>query len=203
MMNSKHTSTIAFIDLLFNMMLGFVFLFIISFLLINIPKQDEKISPNVEFLIVMTWNGDQDNDLDIWVSGPSGIVSFVIPQRGSLFLEKDDLGMRNDTYQLPNGDVKKVLINQEVVKVRGIEPGTYTVNVHYYSYGMSREPVDSDVTVSVTKITPFDIVFEGTQKMTQRGQEVTFVNFRVDDKGLVTDINTRKTPIVYNQDVNL
>ena len=203
MMNSKYTSTIAFIDLLFNMMLGFVFLFIISFLLINIPKQDEKISPNVEFLIVMTWNGDQDNDLDIWVSGPSGIVSFVIPQRGSLFLEKDDLGMRNDTYQLPNGDVKKVLINQEVVKVRGIEPGTYTVNVHYYSYGMSREPVDSDVTVSVTKITPFDIVFEGTQKMTQRGQEVTFVNFRVDDKGLVTDINTRKTPIVYNQDVNL
>jgi hypothetical protein len=50
-------------------------------------------------------------------------------------------------------------LNQEVVTVRGIEPGEYTVNVHYYE-SKNGKPVD--VTVSIVKVNPrAEVVFYG------------------------------------------
>ena len=75
----KYSSNLAFIDLLFNLILGFAFLFIVAFLLINDPTETADIEANVEYMITMSWEGEKDIDLDLWIEGPSGLVGFRDP----------------------------------------------------------------------------------------------------------------------------
>ena len=93
----KYSSNLAFIDLLFNLILGFAFLFIVAFLLINDPTETADVEANVEYMITMSWEGEKDIDLDLWIEGPSGLVGFRDPSQGFMNLDRDDLGHRTDT----------------------------------------------------------------------------------------------------------
>ena len=53
MNNEKYKSTIGFTDLLFNILVGFAFLFIIAFLLINPEQKNEDFERRAEFVGVM------------------------------------------------------------------------------------------------------------------------------------------------------
>ena len=120
----NYNSNLAFVDLLFNLILGFVFLFIISFILINDPEKKESIEQKAEYMIILSWDDDLNNDIDLWVQGPSGTVGFRNPQQGNMFLDKDDLGHRNDA--IVNGGVEKIIyINREVTSIRGFQKGEY------------------------------------------------------------------------------
>ena len=44
----KYSSNLAFVDLLFNLILGFVFLFVVSFLLINDPTKKDNVEEKKE-----------------------------------------------------------------------------------------------------------------------------------------------------------
>jgi len=55
----------------------------------------------------------------------------------NMYLDKDDLGYANDIVKNIDGTITKVNINREVVTIRGIIPGEYIINAHYYS---SRTP---------------------------------------------------------------
>ena len=68
----KHRSTFAFVDLLFNLTVGFVMLFIIAFILISPPTTEKKMDPDVQFVIKMTWPDKDKNDVDLWVRDPLG-----------------------------------------------------------------------------------------------------------------------------------
>ena len=46
---------VAFTDLLFNALLGFVVMFVLAFLLINPIAKSGAIDPKAEFLITLTW----------------------------------------------------------------------------------------------------------------------------------------------------
>jgi hypothetical protein len=50
-----------------------------------------------------------------------------------MHLDKDDLGYVNDIVYNANGKITRVNINREVVTIRGIIPGEYLINAHYYS----------------------------------------------------------------------
>ncbi|NDB86924.1 MAG: hypothetical protein EB127_30185 [Alphaproteobacteria bacterium] len=70
MSNKKHYScNTSFLDLLFNMLLAFTALFVLSFALINQNKDISKSSVEVkaEFIITMSWPDDMDNDIDIYI----------------------------------------------------------------------------------------------------------------------------------------
>ena len=108
----SYNSNLAFIDLLFNLILGFVFLFIVSFILINEPTKKEGIEQKAEFMIIMNWDSDHNKDIDLWMEGPTGKVGFTSLEQGNMFLDRDDLGHRNDSYFENN--VKNKIKNEKV-----------------------------------------------------------------------------------------
>ena len=195
-MNNKYVSNLAFIDLLFNLILGFIFLFLIAFMLINKPTETGKIDPKAEFLIVMYWQDEHIGDIDLWVDTPDGLVNYVSPNMGSVHLDKDDLGIRNDWYTDSSGQRKYVYINREIVSLRSFVPGEYIVNAHYYgaqspkSYGTSMiESGPANVTVEVIQLNPFYIVSTRQHTLKQVGMEKTFVRFNMNSTGAVSNVN--------------
>ena len=205
--NNKYVSTIALTDLLFNLILGFVFLFLISFLLINKPEKVADIEKKAEMIVVMHWEDMHQADIDLWIETPNGLVNFVQPTRGAIFLDKDDLGIRNDWYWKPNGEMEVVRINREVVTFRALEQGSYTINAHYYSENpivwpksIKRKKWEDDknnktiqgpanVTVEIIQLNPFHIVHTSSHLLTGKGAEKTFIRFSLNKDGKVKDIN--------------
>ena len=135
-MKREYHTNLAFLDVLFNTLLCFAALFAMSFILINPSKKDNNVVEKGEFVIIMTWPKEMDNDVDIYVEDPEGnLVAFMRREEGLMHLDRDDLGQRNDTVQTQFGEIEYDE-NREIVTLRGIIPGEYVINVHMY---MKRE----------------------------------------------------------------
>ena len=190
MNNEKYKSTIGFTDLLFNILVGFAFLFIIAFLLIKPEAKKEDFNRRAEFVVVMEWDNDATGDIDLYVEDPTNKqVSFRYHNHNYMHLDKDDLGAMNDTVVNADGSISTVKINREVVTIRGIIKGEYVINGHYYSL-RSYDKINPEkpvitVRVELHKVNPYSIMWAGEKKFTHRGQEETFLRFRLDKDGKI------------------
>ena len=122
-----------FYDMLFNMLIAFVFCFIIALLAMN-PKalKAGDIPAKAEYIITVSWPDMNPNDIDAWVQDPGGnLVWFRAREAGLMHLDRDDRGLANDSIVV-NGKQIVNPLNQEVVTLRGIVAGEYVVNAHYY-----------------------------------------------------------------------
>ncbi len=184
-----------FYDMLFNILIAFVFCFIIALLAMN-PKAKKAgdIPAKAEFIITVSWPDMNPNDIDTYVQDPSGaMVWFRQREAGLMHLDRDDRGLAGDTINVNGKDVVNPL-NQEVVTIRGYAPGEYTVNASYYE-SKNGDPVEA--TVSVVKVNPkADVAYYGTIKLDRKGDEKTAVRFTVDPDGSVRDINTLAKQLV-------
>lgn len=184
-----------FYDMLFNMLIAFVFCFIIALLAMN-PKalKAGDIPAKAEFIITVSWPDMNPDDIDTWVQDPAGnLVWFRQREAGLMHLDRDDRGLVNDTIVV-NGKQIVNPLNQEVVTVRGIAPGEYTVNAHYYD---SKDGLPVDVTVSVVKVNPrAEVVYYGQVKLARKGDEATAVRFTVLPDGSVDNVNTLPKTLV-------
>jgi hypothetical protein len=192
---NKYKSTIGFTDMLFNILVGFAFLFIVAFLLIKPEAKKEDFERKAEFVVVMEWDHDAPDDIDLYVQDPTQTkVHFRLPITNFMYLDKDDLGYANDIVKNVNGTVTKVNINREVVTIRGIIPGEYIINAHYYSQrqwevdgrlNTSARPEGKNLTVKIElhKVSPYKIWWIGEKTFTHRGQEETFVRFTIGPDG--------------------
>jgi len=184
-----------FYDMLFNMLIAFVFLFIIALLAMN-PKalKAGDIPSKAEFIINVSWPDMDPNDIDTWVQDPAGnTVWFRAREAGLMHLDRDDRGLTNDVLVVNGREVVNPL-NQEVVTLRGIAPGEYTVNVHYYD---SKDGKPVDVTVSIVKVNPrAEIVYYGQVTVARKGDEATAARFTMLPDGSVTNINTLPKTLV-------
>jgi uncharacterized membrane protein YqiK len=191
----RDTEVDPFYDMLFNMLIAFVFCFVVALLAFN-PKARKSgdIPAKAEFMVTVSWPDGNPNDIDTWVQEPSGkVLWFRQRDAGLLHLDRDDRGAKNATV-LVNGREFSSPIRQEIVTLRGVLPGEYVVNAHYYD---SKDQMPVDVTVTVVKVNPqAEIVFNGTQQIPAKGDERTLVRFTLDDSGQVTDLNTRPLTIV-------
>jgi hypothetical protein len=184
-----------FYDMLFNMLIAFVFCFIVAMLAMN-PRalKAGDVPAKAEVLITVSWPDMNPNDIDTWVQDPAGrMVWYKQRDVGLLHLDRDDRGLANDTIVV---DGKKIInpLNQEVVTLRGSEPGEFAVNVHYYE-SANEAPVD--VTVTVVKVNPrAEVIFHGTLTLARKGDEATAVRFTVRPDGSVTDVNTLAKSLV-------
>ena len=194
----RYKSTIGFTDMLFNILVGFAFLFMIAFLLIKPEAKKEDFERKAEFIVTMEWDHDANDDIDLYVSDPmGGIVSFRHPTINLMHLDKDDLGSRNDTVMV-NGSATTISINREVVTIRGYQRGEYIVNAHYYSnregenaaeivstdrHGAGSKTRQLTIRVEVIKVNPYKILWVGDKVFNRKGQEETFVRFRLDEEG--------------------
>ena len=188
----KHRSTFAFVDLLFNLTVGFVMLFIIAFILISPPTTEKKMDPDVQFIIRMTWPDHDANDVDLWVRDPAGNkIGYRSREAGYTNLEKDDLGHTND-WAIINGEKKIVYQNQEFVFIRGFIPGQWRVNIHWYN---KKDPNTATipVTIELWDNKPYKIIAKQEIILTKRGQQATAFNFIMTEHGNVFDINYEKT----------
>ena len=192
----RYKNSIGFTDMLFNMLLGFVFLFIIAFILINPITKKSDAPKKAEYLIVIEWDNDKNDDVDLWVRDPMGnTVSFVTRASGLLNLEKDDLGKSNDAVVLSDGTVKVLNINREVVTIRGIVPGVYNVQAHIYSRkGLIKEEKPGTIIVKVIKVNPYGEVYTGSTPYSIRGQQITMLNFKIDNDGKFLGFNLEHVP---------
>lgn len=184
-----------FYDMLFNLLIAFVFCFIVALLAMN-PKalKAGDVPAKAEFLLTLAWPDGNPNDVDTWVQGPTGeLLWFRAREVGLMHLDRDDRGLENDRIVV-NGRTLINPINQEVVTIRGIAAGEYVVNAHYYDT-KDQQPVE--VTLTVVKVNPkAEVVFHGQQKLARKGDEVTMARFSIDNEGRVNDIGTLEKILV-------
>ncbi|MGB0847685.1 MAG: hypothetical protein ACPGSM_13220 [Thiolinea sp.] len=188
------TGSDPFTDLLFNALLTFTFLFLISLLLINPPAKSGIINPKAEFLITVSWEDGSANDVDTWVQGPQGTrVWYKQAQNGLMHLDRDDRGLTNDTQQVDGQEIINPL-NQEVVTIRGRPPGEFIVNVHYYK---SQDGQAVPVSIYVAEVNPtLKVLHYATLDLKKEGEEKTAVRFTLNNQGEVENINTLQTSLV-------
>ena len=185
-MQRRYHTNLPFLDLLFNVLIGFVFLFIVSFLLINPIAKRADIEVKAEFLITVFWPDNLEDDVDIYVEDPAGnLVWFKSREPGLMHLDRDDLGKRNDEVVTAAGTIL-FPENREIVTLRGIVPGEYVVNIHCY-FKVGSKPVP--VTIQIDKINPYSIVLRETVDLANKGEEITVTRFSVNSKGEVTNVN--------------
>jgi hypothetical protein len=166
----------AFLDLLFNMLLLFALFFVISFAMIKpmVKKADAK--NNAEFLISVTWDDDNKDDIDTWLQDPLGdIVWYQQKEKNMSHLDRDDLGHLNDTIIMPDGSMVTCKRNQELTSIRGFIPGEWVLNLHAYK---RRQKAPTIVKVSLDKINPsLKTLFFKEVIMEEQWQETTVTRF--------------------------
>ena len=196
----KYRSTLGFTDLLFNLTLGFVFLFIISYLLITPKKKAENpIKPKADIIITLEWDYDKTDDIDLRVQDPNNnVVSFRSMASGFMHLDKDDLGTQNDTEWI-NGQKIIIPINREVVTLRGIIPGEYIINTHVYNKE-SRSITKGEI--EIIKLNPYKILYTKKVQFFSKGEELTIARIKINGKGEVIDLNFLPKKFVVPQGSN-
>lgn len=169
---------------LFKALQAMAFLFFIALLAAAAKPKDGKVDTKAEFLISMDWPDDHPDDMDVFVQDPLGnVVWYRRRDAGFMTLERDDRGGAND-FLLVHG--RKVLTStrEELVSIRGIVAGEYTVNVYHFT-AVTGRPVP--VTVTVQKLNPtVTIVAKETVDVDRAGMEKTAVRFTIDRDGAVT-----------------
>ncbi len=184
-----------FYDMLFNMLIAFVFCFIVALLAMN-PKalKAGDIPAKAEYIVTLSWPDHNPDDIDAWGQDPGGnLVWFRAREAGLMHLDRDDRGLANDTIVV-NGRAIVNPLNQEVITLRGMATGEYTFNAHYYE---SKDGQPVEVTVSVVKVNPrAEVVYYGSATLARKGDEATLVRFSLLPDGSVTDITTLPRPLV-------
>lgn len=183
-----------FTDLLFNALLTFTFLFLIALMFLNPPAKTGIIDPKAEFLITVSWEDGDPNDIDTWIEGPNGeLVWFKQPQAGLMHLDRDDRGLAND-MQLVNGREIINPLNQEVVTIRGRSPGEYVVNLHYYRSENNRAV---PVTIYLAEVNPsMQVLHYTTSILEKEREELTAIRFTINASGKAININNLQKKIV-------
>ena len=174
----------SFVDLLFLCLVGFAYLFIIAYLMIMPPVDEQQKKPKAEFLITSTWDSDTDDDVDLWIQNPGGDVMFFREKEiGLMHLDHDDIGRGRDVVVV-NGQQIVQHTNQEIATIRGIIPGEWIVNIHMYAKRYSKP---ANINVRVDKLNPkFITLIDKNYTMTARGEEITVLRFSMTGKGEVT-----------------
>jgi hypothetical protein len=180
--------------MLFKALQVVAFLFFIALLAMNPEAKEGKVDSKAEFIITMTWPDDHPDDVDLYVEDPLGnIVWYHVREGGFLVLDRDDRGSANNTITV---DGKKITspFRQETVTLRGIVPGEYTVNVHYF---LATKGGPIPTIVKVEKVNPvLEVVSYDTVVLDRMGEEKTAVRFKLASNGNVLDVNHRPKSLI-------
>jgi hypothetical protein len=179
MNNQDEINSIAYRDILLNMILGLVTMIAITVLLINVKTKLEnaQAQPPGNMIVHIMWP-EGNEDVDLWLDGPGEMVPVGYSNKGGLLwnLLRDDLGKWPDATP----------INYENAYTRGVVAGEYTVNVHCYRCPMTPVPVDVEVSLNTGdpgSKTPLKVLVTTKVKLVTSGQERTAINFKLTEDG--------------------
>jgi len=180
--------------MLFKALQVIAFLFFLALLAVSPDAKDGKIDSKAEFLITMDWPDNHPDDFDLFVQDPAGNIAWYRRREaGFLTLDRDDRGGAND-FIVVNGKKIASPIREEIVTVRGIVAGEYTVNISHFQATTGR-PVP--VTVKVQKLNPTtQVIFDNALTLDHTGEEKTAVRFTLDREGKVANVNQRQKSLL-------
>jgi len=184
----------AFTDLLFNALLGFVFMFVAAFSLMGDPTKSGNVENKAEILITVRWADRHPDDVDTLVEDPQGnLVWYHNRDTGLMHLDRDDRGLFQDRVMLDGVEVSNPM-NQETVTLRALKPGEYVVNVLHYQSNY-KKPLP--VSVKVEKLNPrVTLIYYGIRELTGVGDEQTAVRFTIGANGEVIGTNELKKSLL-------
>ena len=176
-----------FIDVLFCCLLMLV---AILFLLKTEEESTKMRPPNVIYEVILTWDGESNADLDLYVQAATGHVACFNNREGGqgslIALDHDALG-KSRNNSLANGQEGTVVnYNEEVVSFRGVTEGENIVNVHVY---LKKDEAPIEATITLIKIKPFKEVVVKKKIFEATGDEKTAFRFKTDKNGEVIEIN--------------
>jgi hypothetical protein len=184
---NRYSTTLPFLDLIFNALICFVGLFAIAFVMISVEKEKKNIDMKAVYLITVSWPDENTDDVDTYVEDPLGkLIFYQRREQGLMHLDRDDLGDKNDMIDTPFGKVE-FKGNREIVTLRGTFPGEYIVNVHMFAL-RKQDGHETPVKVTLTRIEPFGIIAHSEVKLVAHGEERTAFRFTLDKKGAVTHL---------------
>jgi hypothetical protein len=176
-----------FIDVLFCCLLMLV---AILFLLKTEEEQVKMRPPNTLYEVILTWKGESEDDLDLYVQAASGhIVSFNNREGGEgslISLNHDALGKSRNNSLATDVNGKVTGFNEEVVAFRGAVEGENIVNVHVY-LKKDKDPIEA--TITLIKVKPFKEIVSKQKILMETGEEKTAFRFKTDRNGEITEIN--------------
>lgn len=194
MRRKESALSVAFLDLILITLICVVA--ILALIQIN---PESKVPPAIEtrgkFLVVIQWQDDSGDDVDVYVRDPQNrIVFFQNRDTGLMHLEYDDLGTRSDRIMSVKGEEVKVDRNEERVVLRGTVPGEYVVNVHMYA---KHEPGPAKVTIILYELIGNDKeLFRRERVLRMSGDEATAFRFTVTEQETVRGVNEMPFTIV-------
>tara|TARA_Y100000593_G_C4152862_1_gene257964 strand:- start:225 stop:689 length:465 start_codon:yes stop_codon:yes gene_type:complete len=147
--------------------------------------------------VILTWDGESEDDLDIYVQSASGhVVSFNNREggQGSLIsLDHDALGKSRNNSLGDGQEGTIVNYNEEVVSFRGVTNGENIVTVHVYS---KRDNEPTKATIKLIKIKPYKEVTVKERTFTVVGEEITAFRFKTDKQGNILEVNELPAKLV-------
>jgi hypothetical protein len=175
--------------MLFKALQVVAFLFFLALLAISPDSKEGKIDSKAEFIITMDWPDNHPDDLDLFVQDPLGNIAWYRHREaGFLTLDRDDRGGANDFIMVNDRKIPSP-IREEIVTLRGIVAGEYTVNVSHFQ-AMTGQPVAA--TVKVQKLNPVaQVIFDDKVTVDHIGDEKTALRFTLDSGGKVIDVQRR------------
>tara|TARA_R100000808_G_C2151519_1_gene160622 strand:- start:2939 stop:3547 length:609 start_codon:yes stop_codon:yes gene_type:complete len=176
-----------FIDVLFCCLLMLV---AILFLLKSQEEETKMRPPNTLYEVILTWKGESEDDLDLYVQAASGhVVSFNNREGGEgslISLNHDALGKsRNNSLQV-DSQGKVVGFNEEIVAFRGAVEGENIVNVHVYR---KKDEGPTEATITLIKVKPYKEIVVKKKAFEATGDEKTAFRFKTDKNGEVIEVN--------------
>ena len=186
-MKRKYFTFKPFIDTLFCCLLMLV---AILFLLKTEESAVKTRPPNVLYEVILTWDGESEDDLDLYVRAASGhTVAFNNREGGEgslISLDHDALGKRRNNSLGEGQEGTIVNFNEEIVSFRGVVEGENIVTVHVYA---KRDDKPTKGTIKLIKIKPFKEVVVKERDFSTTGQETIAFRFKTDKDGNILDIN--------------
>ncbi len=186
-MKRKYFTFKPFIDTLFCCLLMLV---AILFLLKTEESAVKTRPPNVLYEVILTWDGESEDDLDLYVRAASGhTVAFNNREGGEgslISLDHDALGKRRNNSLGEGQEGTIVNFNEEIVSFRGVVEGENIVTVHVYA---KRDDKPTKGTIKLIKIKPFKEIVVKEREFTTTGDEKIAFRFKTDKDGNILDIN--------------
>lgn len=175
---------IAFRDIVTGMLAAFLAILV---MLIVLPHQPDVAQDATEterergnLRVEIYWPDDYDADVDLWGQSPgSPSVGYSNKNGVILSLVRDDLGKYADISGM----------NYEVMFSRGLPPGEWALNIHWFGNAGSHTSVEVNAVITITyddstgsKEKPTQVVHTKLT-LAKVGQELTIVRFRLDQDG--------------------
>ena len=162
-------------------------------ILFLLKTEEQKIKsrpPNAIYEIILTWDGNSEDDLDLYVQAASGHIACFNRREGGqgslISLDHDALGKRRNNSLGEGQEGTVVSFNEEIVSFRGVVEGENIVTVHVYA---KRDDKPIKGTIKLVKIKPFKEVVVKERQFTATGEEKIAFRFKTDKDGNILDIN--------------